>query len=191
MVSRGCDFKNRIYNYEGEQLPTMLVLVFPLVPQPVRPVSLCVSPELRGNESIYHHKTISYLPNLTHKTFAKKNGFYDAIILNWKKQVLETSTANLFFIIKDKIITPPKELPLLNGIMRQNLLSLGTIKDYGFLEDSLTQKELIRVEGCFITSAVLEICPVIRIEGQEFSPEKPKTIQKEWRRIRGFCLQKG
>ena len=75
--------------------------------------------------------------------------------------------------------------------MRQNLLSLGTIKDYGFLEDSLTQKELKRVEGCFITSAVLEICPVKRIEGQEFSSEKPKAIQKEWRRIRGFCLQKG
>jgi 4-amino-4-deoxychorismate lyase len=181
-VSRGCDFKNRIYNYEGE-LPTMLVLAFPLVPQPLRPVSLCISPELRGNESIYHHKTISYLPNLTHKTFAQKNGFYDAIILNWKRQVLETSTANLFFIIKDKIITPPKELPLLNGIMRQNLLSLVAIKNYGFLEDSLTQKDLKKVEGAFITSAILEICPVKRIEDQEFSPEKPKVIQKEWRRI--------
>jgi len=190
IVSRGCDFKNRIYNYEGEP-PTMLVLAFPLVTQPLRPVSLCISPERRGNESIYHHKTISYLPNLTHKTFAQKNGFYDAIILNWKRQVLETSTANLFFIIKDKIITPPKELPLLNGIMRQNLLSLGSIKNYGFLEDSLTQQALKRVEGAFITSAILEICPVKRIEGQEFSPEKPKVIQKEWRRIRGFCLQKG
>ena len=191
MVSRGCDFKNRVYNYEGEQLPTILVLAFPLVPQPLRPVSLCISPELRGNESIYHHKTISYLPNLTHKTFAQKNGFYDAIILNWKRQVLETSTANLFFIIKDKIITPPKELPLLNGIMRQNLLSLGAIKNYGFLEDFLTQKDLNKVEGAFITSAILEICPVKRIEGQEFSPEKPKVIRKEWRRIRGFCLPKG
>jgi 4-amino-4-deoxychorismate lyase len=191
MVSRGCDFKNRIYNYEGEQLPTILVLAFPWVPQPVRPISLCISPELRGNESIYHHKTISYLPNLTHKTFAQKNGFYDAIILNWKRQVLETSTANLFFIIKDKIITPPKELPLLNGIMRQNLLSLGAIKDYSFLENSLNQKDLKKVEGAFITSAILEICPVKRIEGQEFPTETPKAIQKEWRRIRGFCLQKG
>jgi Branched-chain amino acid aminotransferase/4-amino-4-deoxychorismate lyase len=190
MVSRGCDFKNRVYNYEGEP-PTMLVLAFPLIPQPLRPVSLCISPEQRGNESIYHHKTISYLSNLTHKTFAQKNGFYDAIILNWKRQVLETSTANLFFIIKDKIITPSKELPLLNGIMRQNLLSLGAIKNYGFLEDSLTKKDLKKVEGAFITSAILEICPVKRIEDQQFSPEKPKVIRKEWRCIRDFCLQKG
>jgi 4-amino-4-deoxychorismate lyase len=186
IVSRGCDFKNRVYNYEGE-LSTMLVLAFPLLPQPLRPVSLCISPELRGNESIYHHKTISYLSNLTHKTFAQKNGFYDAIILNWKRQVLETSTANLFFIIKDKIITPPKELPLLNGIMRQNLLSLGAIKNYGFLEDSLTKKDLKKVEGAFITSAILKICPVKRIEDQQFSPEKPKVIQREWLRIRRIC----
>jgi branched-subunit amino acid aminotransferase/4-amino-4-deoxychorismate lyase len=190
MVSRGCDFKNRVYNYEGEP-PTMLVLAFPLIPQPLRPVGLCISPELRGNESIYQHKTISYLSNLTHKTFAQKNGFSDAIILNCERQVLETSTANLFVIIKDKIITPPKELPLLNGIMRQNLLSLGAIKTYGFLEDSLTKKDLKKVEGAFITSAILEICPVKRIEDQEFSPEKPKVILKEWRCIRDFCLQKG
>jgi len=186
MVSRGCDFKNRIYNYEGE-LPTMLILTFPLAPHPPKPVSLCISPELRGNESIYKHKAISYLSNLTHKTIAQKNGFYDAIILNWKRQILETSTANLFLIIKDKIITPPKKLPLLNGIMRQNLLSLGAIKDYGFLEDSLTQKELKKVEGCFITSAILEICPVKQIEDKEFSLEKPKIIQREWLRIRRLC----
>jgi len=60
-----------------------------------------------------------------------------------------------------------------------------------FLEDSLTQKELKRVEGCFITSAILEICPVKRIEDKEFFLEKPKVIQEEWLRIRGFCLQKG
>ena len=189
IVSRGYDFKNRIYNYEGEP-PTILVLPFPLTLYSPKPVSLCISPDLRGNESIYRHKTISYLSNLSHKTFAQKNGFNDAITLNWKREILETSTANLFFIIKDKIITPPKELPLLNGIMRQNLLALGSIKNYSFLEDSLTQKELKKVEGCFITSAILEICPVKQIEDKGFSPEKPKALQREWLRIRRFGFQK-
>jgi len=161
-----------------------LVLSFPINHNSPKPVRLCISPELRGNESIYRHKTISYLSNLNHKTFAQNNGFDDAIILNWKREILETSTANLFFIIKDKIITPPKELPLLNGIMRQNLLALRSIKNYSFVEDSLTQKELKKVEGCFITSAILEICPIKQIEDKKFSPEKPKTIQREWLRIR-------
>jgi hypothetical protein len=66
----------------------------------------------------------------------------------------------------------------------------GVYQNYGFLEDSLTQQSLKRVEGAFITSAILEIFPVKRIEGQEFSPEKPRVIRKEWRRIRRFCLQK-
>ena len=190
IVSRGCDFKNRRYNYAGEP-PTMLVLSFPFAPHLPKPVSLCISPEYRGNESIYKHKTISYLPNLTHKTIAQKNGFDDAIILNGEKKLLETSTANLFFIIKDKILTPPKELPLLNGIMRQNLLALRSIKNYRFLEDSLTQKELKKVEGCFITSAILEICPVKKIDDKDFSLQKTKVIQREWLRIRRSGLQKG
>ena len=183
MVTRGCDFKNRIYNYEGE-LSSLLVVALPLPPHPPKPVRLCISPEARGNESIYKHKTISYLPNLTHKTIARENGFDDAIILDWKKHVLETSTANLFFIIKDKIITPPKELPLLNGIIRQNLLTLRSIKNYSFLEDFLSRKELKKVEGGFITSAILEMCPIKQIEGQMFSPEKTKGIYREWLRVR-------
>ena len=190
IVSRGVDFKNRIYKYE-DQIPTVTVFAFPLSTSPSKPVRLCISPEPRGNESIYKHKTTSYLQNLLHKTCAQERGFDDAIIFNWEKQVLETSTANLFFIIEDKVITPPKELPLLNGIMRQNLLSFGSVKTYCFLEDYLTQKDLKKAEGAFITSAITEICPVKRIENIEFSLEKPKAIRKEWLRIRRTSLQKG
>jgi len=188
IVSRGCDFKNQTSNYEGE-LSTVVVLAFPLVAHPPKSVSLCISTELRGDESIYKHKTTSYLQNLTHKTIAQKKGFDDAIILNGKKEILETSTANLFFIIRDKIITPPEGLPLLNGIIRKNLLALGNIKHYRLLEDPLTCKELKKVEGAFITSALSEICPIKRIEDRTFPLEKPKSIQKEWLRIRHYPLQ--
>jgi 4-amino-4-deoxychorismate lyase len=186
MVTRGCDNENRIYNYEGEP-STILVLPFPLLPHRIKPMRLCVSPEARGNESIYRHKTISYLGNLTNKTFARKNGFDDAIILNGKKELLETTTANIFFIIKDKIITPPEKLFLLNGIMRQNLLALGSIKKYSLTEGSLTLEDLKKVDECFITSAILEICPVTHIEGHMFSLEKTNLIQREWSRIRQAC----
>ncbi len=111
MVTRGCDPENRIYNYEGEPC-TILALCFPLSPRLLKPMRLGLSPELRGNESIHRHKTISYLSNLTHKTIARKNGFDDAIILNSEKKNIGNNNANIFFIVKDKIITPPRELPL-------------------------------------------------------------------------------
>jgi len=59
-----------------------------------------------------------------------------------------------------------------------------------FLEDSLTQKELKRVEGCFITSAILEICPVKRIEDKEFFLEKPKVFRKNGSAYEAFAFKK-
>ncbi|MBW1678821.1 MAG: aminotransferase class IV [Deltaproteobacteria bacterium] len=189
IISRGIDFKNQIFNYGGGT-PTIAVLISPLDQRPPQPVKLCISNELRGNESIYHYKTTSYLQNLYHKTIAREKGFDDNIILNWKEQVLETSTANLFFIIGNKIITPPRELPLLNGIMRQNLLSQGSIGNYILIEDHLTKKDLKKIGAAFITSAIVGICPVNKIEDQVFSVEKPEAVRQEWLQIRGSILKK-
>ena len=189
IISRGIDFKNRIINYCGET-PTIAVFIFPLSLDLPQPVKLCISKEMRGNESIYQHKTTSYLQNLYHKTIARERGFDDAIILSWKEEVLETSTANLFFILGKEIITPPRELPLLNGIMRQEILALESIGGYPLIENSLKKDDLKKVEAAFITSAILEICPVSKIENQEFSLKNSEAIQKEWLEIKRLKLQR-
>jgi len=183
IISRGIDLRNRIVNYSGGT-PTITVQALPLALDPPQPLKLCVAKEVRGNESIYHHKTTSYLQNLHHKTTARERGFDDAVILNWEGKVLETSTANLFFIFGESIITPPRELPLLDGIMRQQLLSQKMIGNYQVIEDYLTKNDFKKIDAAFVTSAIVEICPVIRIEDLQLSIKKAETIRKEWLQIR-------
>jgi len=188
IISRGVDFKNRIINYGGEN-PTIAVLISPLNLDLPQPIKLCISKEMRGNESIYQHKTTSYLQNLYYKTIARRKNFDDVIILNWKEEILETSTANLFFILEGKVITPPRELPLLNGIMRQEILALKSIGGYPLIEKNLKKDDLKKVEAAFITSAILEICPVSRIENQELSLKNSEAIRKEWLQIKRSKIQ--
>ena len=183
IITRGIDLKNRIFNYSGGT-PTITVQASPLALDPPQPLKLCVSKEVRGNESIYHHKTISYLQNLHHKTTARERGFDDAVILNWQGKVLETSTANLFFVSGESIITPPRELPLLNGIMRQQILSQKSIGNYQVIEDYLTKNDLKKIDAAFVTSAIVEICPVIRIEDLQLSIKKTETVRKEWLQVK-------
>jgi len=183
IISRGIDLKNRVFNYSGGT-PTITVHASPLALDPPPPIKLCLSEEVRGNESIYHHKTISYLQNLHHKTTARERGFDDAIILNWQGKVLETSTANLFFLAGGRIVTPPEELPLLNGIMRQQILSQKSICNYQVVEDYLTKHDLKKVEAAFVTSAIVEICPVMRIEARQLSVEEIEEVREEWLRLR-------
>jgi branched-chain amino acid aminotransferase len=187
IVSRGLDTANRIYNYP-ENVPSIAVLTAPLDPGPRPAVTLCLSGEVRGNEAIYQHKTTSYLQNMHHKTMAREKGFDDCILLNWKKQVCETATANLFFIIGERIITPPHDLPLLNGIMRQTLLSQGSLAGFRITEEYMTPEDFQHVEGAFITSAIVEFCPVRKIEGQPLPTAKAEAIRKEWQRMRSSLL---
>ncbi len=183
IITRGSDFENRVFNY-SKGVNTIAVLPYALEPHARQPVALCMAKEFRGNESLYRHKTISYLSNLYQKTSARGMGFDDAIILDWKGRICETSTANLFFIIGDEIITPPHDLPLLNGIMRQNLISQGSLGRYSIIEDYLTTKDLYQVTAAFITSCIVEIGPVSKIEQETLSMEEAEAVREEWLRTK-------
>jgi branched-subunit amino acid aminotransferase/4-amino-4-deoxychorismate lyase len=183
LISRGVDSENRTFNYHGGT-PTIMVQASPLAVESPKPLNLCISKEVRGNEAIYHHKTISYLQNLHHKTTARERGFDDAAIQNLQGKLLETSMANLFFISGSRIITPPADLPLLNGIMRKQILSQGSIGKYQVVEDSVTKDDLNGVDAIFATSAIVEICPVATVENLQFSVKEVETVRKEWLHMR-------
>jgi branched-chain amino acid aminotransferase len=182
-ISRGVDSENRIVNYTSNEA-TVAVLIYPLTSSSFSPVSLTVADEVRGTEPIYHHKTTSYLQNLRSKTVARERGFDDCIILDWRQFVCETSTANLFFIKGNTILTPPADLPLLTGIMRQALLAQKSLSRYTIKEDYLRKKALGDIEGAFITSAVVEVCPVRKIDGRPLPIGVPQALRDQWIQLR-------
>lgn len=185
IVTRGRD--------EGSQpvlcpaaMPTVMVLMFPLEVRVFSPVSLGIAEEVRGEEVTYRHKTLSYLGNLIRRTWARERGFDDLLVLDRCERVCETSVANIFLILDSEIITPAVDLPLLNGIMRQNLLSLQSIGGYRLREAHPTRNDLSRVEAAFITSAIMEIAAVSRIEERELPIEKAEELRREW-----LCIRRG
>ena len=101
----------------------------------------------------------------------------------------ETSVGNIFLIMGSEIITPAGDLPLLNGIMRQNLLSLQSVGGYRLREGRPTRDALTPAEGAFITSAIVEIAAVSRVESRELPVEKAEEVRREWLRIRGGRLK--
>lgn len=165
-------------------MPTVIVLMSPSEPRVPPPVSLKIADEVRGDESIYRHKTLCYLGNLIRRTRALEQGFDDLLVLDWRQRVCETSGANIFLILDSEIVTPAVDLPLLNGIMRQNLLALRCIGGYRLREAYPTRDDLSRVKGAFVTSAIMEIAAVSRIEERELPTAKAEEVRREWLRIR-------
>ena len=73
--------------------------------------------------------------------------------------------------------------------MRQEILALKSIGGYPLIEKNLKKDDLKKVEAAFITSAILEICPVSRIENQELSLKNSEAIREEWLQIKRSKIQ--
>jgi len=130
--------------------------------RPPKGVFLGLSPYRRhSSDPTARHKSTSYLFNLLVKREAKRRGLFDAVVLNEKGEVCETSSANLLLYEKGKFYAPPPESGLLYGT---------TLR---FLEEELSLKKIPltpdRLEGSylFLVNSLLGFVPVLGIEGRK------------------------
>lgn len=121
--------------------------------------SLNVSTILKNETSkLPFHKWTGYLENIFIREEAVKKGFNDSILINTKGFISETSTANIFFIKNNTIHTPNINSGILNGIIRNWIIS-----NYKVIEGNFTLNDLIDSDGVFITNSLVGIIKIKKI----------------------------
>ncbi|MBP02487.1 MAG: branched-chain amino acid aminotransferase [Rhodospirillaceae bacterium] len=100
---------------------------------------------------------------------AEKNGFDDALMLDWRGQVAEATGANIFFVINGEIHTPKPDC-FLDGITRRTVISLAKSADYKVVERAIMPEEMANADECFLTGTAAEVTPVSSIGKYNFSP---------------------
>ena len=131
--------------------------------------SLTISPIKRCESIINKHKTTNCFENIYSKKFANSNGFDDAIFLNHKNNILETSISNIFFIKKNKIFTPQNNLYFLDGIIRKKIIKLCKINNIDLIETNINIDNINEFEFCFISNSLLDIIRVSKIDYVNFN----------------------
>lgn len=111
-------------------------------------------------------KSGNYLNNVLAISKAKEKGAYDAIMLNAKGEVTESTSANIWMVKDGKFATPPLESGLLGGITRSSLLSLGIKNGLPMAEKVLRAQDILGADEVFITSSTREVLPITQVEGQ-------------------------
>ena len=107
-----------------------------------------------------------YIENILEKKEAIKEGYSDALFLNEKGFVTETSCANIFFIKDGEIVTPKVEDGLLGGIIRK-----WVIHNFNVVEKSVTLDEIYNSDEIFITNSLIGIMKVTKINDRFFEQE--------------------
>ncbi|MBZ9726304.1 branched-chain amino acid aminotransferase [Mesorhizobium sp. CO1-1-11] len=103
------------------------------------------------------------------KHAALKNGFQDALLLDWRGNVAEASAANIFFVAGEEIHTPTPDC-FLNGITRQTVIALAQNMGFKVIEREISHAETLAFTECFLTGTASEITPVGAIDAVTYKP---------------------
>ncbi|BCL69104.1 4-amino-4-deoxychorismate lyase [Vibrio nigripulchritudo ATCC 27043] len=103
------------------------------------------------------------------KSEVEKNGWKDAIVCDIDGNVVETSVANLFWLDDGfRLCTPKLHLAGVAGIMRKQVIEEAMSRRMTLVERSFSMEEVLDAKEVFITNALLQICPVTKINETEF-----------------------
>lgn len=144
----------------AEPKPTLVITAAPLSP-PLPAARLVIAQGTRRNDRspLAQVKSLNYLDGILARQEAARRGADDAILLNTRDGVAETSIANLFAVIDGVLITPPLSEGVLPGVMRAEVVAAGA------QERPLTADDLSSAEEILLTSA-LGIRSVATLEGR-------------------------
>ena len=115
---------------------------------------------------------------------ALKNGYDEAIMLNYSGKVAEGSAENIFIVKNGMIKTPPLDADILNGITRDSVIQLIRSDGIKLIEKNITVNELLKADEVFMTGTAAEVKSVTKIDRTSIGKGNPgiitKTLQKSF-----------
>jgi branched-chain amino acid aminotransferase len=99
-------------------------------------------------------------------------------MLNHKGEVAECTGDNLFVVRGGKLLTPPPDAGILEGITRGAVMELATAAGIDCREVTLVRHDLYTADECFLTGTAAEVIPVVEIDGRKVGAGVPGAVTK-------------
>ncbi len=107
---------------------------------------------------------------------AVKRGAFEGIMRNYRGELAECSTSNLFVVKNGAALTPPVDAGLLPGITREFLFEVGQDAGIPVREQVLKDADLFGADEAFFTSTTREIVPIVRVDDRAIGSGRPGTV---------------
>lgn len=145
--------------------PARISLVARPLPEPLRSWSL-VTFDVSASP-LARHKLANRKMLATALLFAESKGRDDALLVNERGELLETTRANLFVRLDNQWLTPPLNDRILPGVARQWLIDHWPPP--GVRQEAVPLARLSEIEEAFLSNSVRGVCPIGSIDGVNLS----------------------
>jgi branched-chain amino acid aminotransferase len=188
LVTRGIG--ELTYDLKATPTPSIVVIVKPQVdppPEAYRDGVAAVIVSVVRN----HPETVNPMiksNNLMNSALAMqeayRRGAFEGIMRNYRGELAECTTSNLFIVKDGAALTPPLAAGLLPGITREFLFDVGRDVGIEVREQVLRDEDLFAADEAFLTSTTREAVPITRVDGRMIGTGKPGPVTA--RLLEGF-----
>jgi branched-chain amino acid aminotransferase len=98
---------------------------------------------------------------------------------NYKGELTECTTSNLFIVRNGAAVTPPLAAGLLPGITREFLFDVGKEVAVEVREELLRDADLYGADEAFLTSTTREVVPIVTVDDKTIGNGKPGPVTKK------------
>jgi branched-chain amino acid aminotransferase len=123
--------------------------------------------------------TGQYVNSSLSKVSALKAGYDEAILLSPAGNVVQGTGENIFLISGRRVITPPVQEGLLQGITRDSVMQIARDQGYEVVEHALVRTDLYLGDEAFFTGTAAEIVPIAEVDDRPVGTGRPGPISRE------------
>lgn len=168
---------------EPHTAPTLIVHAFALDSSPLHEQRTSGWRLTRADYPLNHRspfvtiKTTSYAERIHARRTAVRAGAHEALFLNADGLVAEGAMTNLFAVTREgKVITPLVEDGALPGVQRLKVGIIAERMRIPYEECHVTLDELTSAAEVFATNVIVELMPVVAIDGRLIGDGNPGPI---------------
>jgi branched-chain amino acid aminotransferase len=121
-------------------------------------------------------KSLNYLNNILAKIEGIQAGCIEALMLNHKGEIAECTGDNIFLVRQGRLLTPPIDAGILEGITRDAVIGLAREMGIEVRETPLTKHDVYIADECFLTGTAAEVVPVVMVDSRTIGEGVPGPI---------------
>jgi branched-chain amino acid aminotransferase len=164
--------------------PTIVIIAKPHADPPVdafeRGVMVALVDIVRNHPGSVNPliKSNNLLNNALAMQEAFRRGAFEGVMRNYRGELAECTTANLFVVKDGEALTPPLDAGLLAGITREYLFEVGRDTGIAVREQTLRDADLLGADEAFLTSTTRELVPIVRVDNHTIGEGVPGPVTK-------------
>lgn len=139
-------------------------------------------------------KLVGHASSVAGRIAAARRRADEALFVTPAGHVTEATSANLFVVERDALVTPPPD-GILAGTTRALVMRLARRAGIAVREEPIPVARLRRAREAFVTAATIEIVPLVRLDGRPVGRGAPgeatRALQEAYRAHVRAALSRG